>query len=144
MRPLIASALLALPLAACSAEVEDVAGMDTPAPVDQASVATLDADELAIYVESGHAILIDVRTPEEFADGHIAGALNMPVESFDPAAIPLDEYSETILYCRSGRRSAIAADMLSQHLGSEVRHLEGGILAWQDADFPLTAPTSAE
>ena len=106
----------------------------------QAMVETLDTTELATLLESGEVVLVDVRTPEEFAAGRLPGALNAPVETFDATSIPMEEGRETILYCRSGNRSAQAAQMLAEHTGGTVRHLEGGIVAWEDAGEEVIAP----
>lgn len=59
-------------------------------------------------VEQG-AYLVDVRTPEEFATGHLPGALNLPVQRLSAALGALDASKPVVLYCRSGRRSAMAA-----------------------------------
>ena len=63
------------------------------------------------------ALVIDVRTPDEFANGHIDGAINIP---FDQTAqrlndLPSDKTAPIVLYCRSGRRSSVAARTLAQH-----------------------------
>ena len=61
-------------------------------------------------------IIIDVRTPEEFAQGHLAGAVNHNVEdgSLEGALAGLDPAAEYIVYCRSGRRSAIATELMAR------------------------------
>ncbi|WP_340587391.1 rhodanese-like domain-containing protein [Erythrobacter alti] len=133
---LIASAVMAL--AACSDEsglplpeamtVETADATSDPA----AAVETLDSGELSDMIARGEVVLIDVRTPEEFAAGRLPVALNAPVDTFDAASIPIEGGRETILYCRSGNRSGRAAQMLAEHTGTTVRHLEGGITAWQD------------
>lgn len=58
-------------------------------------------------------VLLDVRTPGEFADGHVAGALNIPVDELARRAAELPADKPVVVYCRSGRRSAIAAELLS-------------------------------
>ena len=134
---LIASALLAL--SACNhgrgppTTEAMVAGTIEPTGADAGAVKTLTATELAAMIERGEVVLIDVRTPEEFSSGRLPGALNAPINTFDAASIPVDETRETILYCRSSGRSQRAAEMLAEHIGGTVRHLEGGIIAWQEA-----------
>lgn len=119
---------MALALASCSVSEA------TPLPTDAATVAegvtAIDAKHLAALVAAGKVVLVDVRSPEEFAAGHIAGAINMPLERFDPSAVPHVANKQTVLYCRSGKRSFAAAEMLDETAGSAV-HLDGGILAWQ-------------
>jgi rhodanese-related sulfurtransferase len=60
-------------------------------------------------------VIIDVRTPDEFAAGHIAGAVNIPVEAadFGTRIAELDPQEPYLVYCRSGRRSALAADLMA-------------------------------
>lgn len=78
-------------------------------------------------VETG-AELIDVRTPEEFAEGHLQSATNIPVESddFDAQVGPLDRGTTYVVYCVSGRRAAIAIERM-QGLGFDDVYNAGGI-----------------
>ncbi len=128
-------ALFALAAASLVAPPAVAEGALSEAPAGQ--VETLTAAELAGLLEAGGAVLIDVRSPAEFAGPRLPGALNAPVEQFDPAMVPQDRARETILYCRSDRRSAIAASALAVHWGQRVRHLQGGITAWQEAGLPV-------
>ena len=77
-------------------------------------------------------VLLDVRTPEEFAEGHIAGAVLLPYDQVEQKAtdiLPVKDKS-IIVYCRSGRRSAIAADSLRKLGYKDVKDF-GGISRWQ-------------
>ncbi len=73
--------------------------------------------------------VVDVRTPAEFAAGHVAGAINIDVESADFATriADLDTAGTYAVYCRSGRRSAIAADQLADAGFANVYNLDGGL-----------------
>ncbi|WP_379554050.1 rhodanese-like domain-containing protein [Qipengyuania sp. DGS5-3] len=128
----------ALALSGCSVTVNnnDTRTASSYARDAAPTVETLTATELAALVDSGEVVLIDVRTPAEFAEQRLAGALNAPVQTFDAASIPRDETREVILYCRSSGRSERAAIMLADEWGGTVRHLEGGIIAWNDAGLP--------
>ena len=76
------------------------------------------------------AKLVDVRTPEEFDDGHIEGAVNIPVaELADRFADVGDKAKPVVVYCRSGARSARAKQMLLHEGFSEVHDL-GGMGRW--------------
>jgi rhodanese-related sulfurtransferase len=134
---LLAPTLCGLALAACTPAAAVGESSSAAAP---ASVGTIAATDLSALVAQGKARLIDVRTPEEFASGHIPGATNIPLDTFDPAALGSEDGKETILYCRSGRRSGIAAEKLAEAEGSTVRHLDGGILAWSEAGQPVAEP----
>jgi rhodanese-related sulfurtransferase len=112
---------------------------------NKAEVALISPAELAALIEQGKVVLIDVRTPTEFDEVRLHGALNAPLQTFDPATIPMEDDRETILYCRSSGRSGRAATILADHIGGKVRHMEGGILAWQEAGLPtIPAPKDTE
>ena len=85
------------------------------------------------------AVILDVRTAEEFAEGHIAGALNIDVKddaAFDNGVKALKRDKTYYVYCRSGRRSHKAAAKL-QAAGFSAIDMEGGITAWKDAEMPI-------
>jgi rhodanese-related sulfurtransferase len=89
------------------------------------------------------AQILDVRTKEEFATGHLARAVLIPWTDPDfqaRAAKELDRAKPVFVYCRSGRRSSAAATALVKLGFAEVKNLEGGILAWQKAGQPITKP----
>ncbi|MDJ0979294.1 MAG: rhodanese-like domain-containing protein [Erythrobacter sp.] len=100
----------------------------------------LDAKALGTLVKQEEVFLIDVRTPEEFAEGHMSGAVNVPLDGFDPLYLPDSGGREVILYCRSGRRSWQAAYKYASTHRIEIRHLEGGILAWEQAGYSVVTP----
>ena len=84
-----------------------------------------------------HYVALDVRLNEEFDEGHIPGALLIPLSQLRKRADELDTAARYVAYyCRSGRRSSVAAFLLSQ-LGYEVVSMAGGVLAWSDL---LTEP----
>jgi len=83
--------------------------------------------------------ILDVRTPEEYAEGHIEGALlaNYNGEAFKEDALKvLDKGKKVAVYCRSGRRSALAAEILSKE-GFTLYNLETGINGWTKDNKPL-------
>jgi rhodanese-related sulfurtransferase len=80
--------------------------------------------------------LIDVRTPEEFASGHIAGAINIPVDALQSRLSEVASDQPVVVYCRSGNRSATASQILAQNGYSTIYDL-GGIIAWSEAGFPV-------
>lgn len=80
--------------------------------------------------------LVDVRTPEEFAEGHIKGALNLNYFDSDFAEQfkGVDREGPVYLYCRSGKRSAKAAKVLDSLGFEKIYNLKGGFLAWEKAN----------
>ena len=83
-------------------------------------------------VEKGYTI-IDVRTPEEYAEGHIQGALNINVksETFVTEIENLSKSDTLLVYCRSGRRSLYAAQVMVSIGFQKIYDLEGGFLNWE-------------
>ena len=104
-----------------------------------ASFADMDTDDFARYIKDGSVQLLDVRTPAEYAEGHIAGAKNIDIYDagfMHDAEKTLSKNRPVAVYCRSGRRSADAAARLAA-IGYKVTNLTGGILAWTAAGKPV-------
>lgn len=101
---------------------------------------SLDVEAFAAALERPETTIIDVRTPEEFAEGHLAGALNIDVNGPDFAEriAALDPAGTYAVYCRTGNRSAVAVDHMVDQGFESVYHLGGGIVAWTDAGHPTT------
>ena len=101
---------------------------------------TVSSDDFAQIISDTAAVqLVDVRTKGEYDEGHIEGALLVDFYSYnfkEQAAAKLSKEKAVAVYCRSGRRSASAAQKLVK-LGYEVINLDGGILAWQRAKMPI-------
>jgi len=88
-------------------------GCSTTAESDPVTVRLASAEEAVRMLDE--RTVVDVRTPEEYEAGHIAGAINVPVEAadFGERISQLDRDTAYLLYCRSGRRSAMAADLMA-------------------------------
>jgi rhodanese-related sulfurtransferase len=84
-------------------------------------------------------VIVDVRTPEEFAQGHIEDAVNIDVEdaSFATAIAGLDPEVTYLVYCRTGNRSASAVAQMRSAGLSDVIDVEGGVVSWTEAGLPL-------
>ena len=81
-------------------------------------------------------LLLDVRTSQEFASGHIEGAQNISLQDLPQRMNELPKDKPIVLYCRSGNRSNTAARMLQQAGFTDVYDL-GGVIAWQAQGLPL-------
>jgi thioredoxin 1 len=84
------------------------------------------------------AVIIDVRTPDEFAGGHIANALNIDWNgsSFEQQANKLDKEKPVYVYCLKGGRSASASAKLNEMGFKKIFELEGGMLQWRAENMP--------
>jgi len=89
-------------------------------------------------------VILDVRTPEEFAAGHVPGAVNVVHDQVAARLPELATYKskDVVVYCRSGRRSNLALEVLSANGFERLWHLEGDILAWQAQLRPLETSTA--
>lgn len=97
-----------------------------------------DAQELLTDAPAG-LVVLDIRTPEEFADGHIAGARNLDFYEPDFAASldALDKDLPYFVYCRSGNRSSSAIETMKDLGFAEVYELDGGIVSWAESGLPI-------
>jgi rhodanese-related sulfurtransferase len=118
---LIASALL---LAGCSSST---GAMD------------LGVSEFSIKVAEAGVITLDVRTPIEFAEGHIDGARLIDFQSgnFENEIAALDKNATYAVYCRSGNRSGQAVKVMQDAGFSNVFNMNGGVIDWANAGLPL-------
>lgn len=97
---------------------------------------TLDPDSFENAIRNSDVQVVDVRTPEEFSSKRIPNSINIDIynESFiDSALVRLNKDKPVAVYCRTGRRSASAANALVKQGFKNVINLEGGIFAWLKA-----------
>lgn len=98
-----------------------------------APVSVLSVPEFKKVITDKNIQLVDVRTPEEYAQGHIDGALNINVNSGDFSALigkQLDKNKPVAVYCRSGVRSQTASGVLKDLGFKKIYDLKGGFIAW--------------
>jgi len=84
-------------------------------------------------------VVLDVRTAEEFDNGHIAGAINISHDEIEDKLTILSAYKDklVVVHCRSGRRAQSAENDLLASGFKKLRHLEGDMQAWRAAELPL-------
>ena len=95
--------------------------------------------ELADALQAGGCQLIDVREPVEHAESHVRGAELIPLGQIEARCGELDKSKPVVVMCQAGKRGAAAADKLRALGYSDVRNLEGGILAWKAAGLPCAS-----
>ena len=134
----IAAAVLAVAaitgMSACSS--------DTPAstPVSSAAGQHMAASDFSTAMKQPGTIVLDVRTPAEYASGHLAKAKNIDIEASDFAnrIAGLDKNATYAVYCRSGNRSGTTLEQMTAAGFTHVYDLAGGIGAWQNMGGPMT------
>lgn len=103
------------------------------------NVVNQNSAEFAKTISDKSVVILDVRTAGEFAEGHIAGAINIDVEGmqFDSEMGKLDKRLTYAVYCHSGRRSGIATEKMSLASFPHLYNLTGGILDWTASGHQL-------
>lgn len=139
-------ALAALLLAgAMSVAYTTIATAGEPAAttaVSAVAVAPMSQEALLEHQSShpDHLFVLDVRTPQEYAEGHVPGAVNVPQEQLASRLAEVPKDKDVVIYCRSGRRSVLAADILAANGYSRLSHLEGDMNAWVAKGRPVAKP----
>ena len=103
------------------------------------SIVNENAEAFAATIQNSGVVVLDVRTSGEFESGHIANSVNIDVEagSFENEIANLDKNAQYAVYCHSGRRSGIAAELMEKNGFKEIHNLKDGIISWQAAGYPL-------
>ena len=138
---MIALAVLAAPVAlAADPAPATPSSAKAPAAAPAAVVQPMSQDALLQHLAQHpeHLFLLDVRTPQEYAEGHIAGAVNVPYDQLATRLAEVPKDKDVVLYCRSGRRAGIAADVLAANGYTRLSHLEGDMIAWTEKGRPVT------
>lgn len=112
----------------------------------QSNVNSLSATEFAAKIKELSPTIVDVRTPEEFAKGHIENAQNIDWNGndFREKIAAFDKSKPIFIYCLSGGRSASAASNMQKIGFSNLYELKGGIMKWRGANLPETNENTAK
>ncbi len=131
---MLAAALL---LAACGSQPAPAAvGAAAPAVVN-ISVADLKAQ----LDDKETLLLLDVRSTEEYAnDGYVAGSVLIPLPELERRLRDLPTDRPIVCICRSGNRSTTACDLLTRQGFKQLRNVQGGMIAWGQAGYPIERP----
>jgi len=111
-----------------------VAGDPAPAPVTADQVyERQQQQDASLYV-------LDVRAHEEYAAGHVPGAVNIPHDQVASRLAEVPKDKDVVLYCRSGRRSALASEVLADNGYTRLQLMQGDMPGWMAKDRPVEAP----
>lgn len=108
-------------------------------PVATSPLAPMTQEQLLTHLREhpDHLFVLDVRTPQEYAEGHVPGAVNVPHDQVAARLAEIPRDKDVVLYCRSGRRAQAAADVLATHGYKRMTHLEGDMPAWIERGRPV-------
>ena len=106
---------------------------------EKTGISNISADELQTLLQKEEQILLlDVRTPAEYAQGHIAGSRLLPLSSLGTRTAELPEDVTIVCVCRSGARSMVACENLSRLGFQNLVNLSNGMIGWQMAQLPVS------
>ena len=105
-------------------------------------IKNVDSNTFKELVDAGKGIILDVRTPEEVADGYInnASTINLYDEDFKDKINLIPKDKEIYVYCKAGGRSSEAAELLQSNGFNRIYNLEGGIIKWEENEFSIVKP----
>lgn len=131
----VAAIALLITFSGCHAKNESATVETSPA----SSTQHVNAAEAQKLVAEKNTTVLDVRTPDEFASGHIAGAINIDFHAadFEQKVAALNKATPYLVHCASGRRSEQALPVLQKEGLQTLYHLDGGIQAWEQAGLPI-------
>ena len=106
--------------------------------IAQSKAQDIDQQQLLVdRFEAQPMQLLDVRSNEEYQQGHIKGAVNISFDVISEHTAQLDKERPIVVYCRSGRRAGIAIETLQQLGFTKLYHLDGDMIGWSEKDLPV-------
>jgi rhodanese-related sulfurtransferase len=134
MKWLVLAALLVV--AACGAQPAPAPGGASAAPMGAATISVADLKDQLDRKET--LLLLDVRSAEEYTnDGHVAGSTLIPLPELERRVRELPTDRPIVCICRSGNRSTTACDLLARQGFTQLRNVQGGMIAWAQAGYPI-------
>lgn len=114
-------------------------GTDNPFPAEAHSSVSANRFKAIIDSNTPGTVILDIRTPEEYASGHIKGAVNIDFyqPDFRSKLANLDKALTYLIYCRSGNRTSVAMSLMEKYGFKRVVNLENGIIEWAQNKYTL-------
>jgi len=99
---------------------------------------------IAKLAQGENTVILDVRSVEEFNEGHIPGAINIPNSELKDRITELEEkkLQDLVVYCRSGNRAAFSYQILTENDFEQVEHLVGDFILWEEKNLPIERITA--
>lgn len=100
---------------------------------------TVQAETLFRSLDEAGTTILDVRTPAEYGEGHVPGAVNVPHTAIleNPEILKAYRDQKLVVYCRSGRRAGMALEALEKAGFDHLTHLQGDMMGWQERGLPV-------
>lgn len=140
----LVTVLLLVMAVSCSREKGNPTGPESETPVEESFLKVVNTAEEARALitdnkDDSSFIILDVRTPNEYADGHLEGAINISLNSgnFENEIEILDKNNTYLVYCRSGGRSSSAVSIMQTAGFNYIYNFTGSMIAWLNAGYPV-------
>ncbi len=104
---------------------------------DDNIISTTEAYQVWSQKDKSSFVFLDVRTPDEYQDGHIPGAINMPIQTLSEHLKNVPKNKPLYLYCESGVRASRAASLLRSAGFKQVYNYEPSMRGWRKAHYPI-------
>lgn len=108
-----------------------VVGCNSKGTNSTSSYENISTEEAQSMIAKKEVQILDVRTPEEFAEGHVPEAVNLPLQDLESQVSTLDKNKSYLIVCRSGNRSGQASEILVSKGFSHIYNMEGGMNQWK-------------
>lgn len=106
-------------------------------PSEKAEYVDVSVQKGREMIDTGEVFLLDVRTQEEYNEGHIPGSTLIPVQELETRLNELPQNKKILVYCRSGNRSATASEILIRNGFTQIFNMKGGITEWKNAGYEV-------
>ncbi len=129
-----------LTFSATAALAESNLNSDNTATTANIAVTDVSVSQAVDLINNQNALIIDVRTPEEFSEAHLPNAKNFPIDNLSQDIETIKKLQQDrplLVYCRSGKRSARATEKLKNLGVNSLYNLKGGIKAWSNANYSI-------
>ena len=108
-----------------------------------ANLHKLSPQQVRERIDTGRAVLVDIREADEFARSHVKGAQSQPLSTWEKGHLSIDPDADVVFTCRSGMRTAGACDRLAARVNGDAFVLDGGLDAWAKAGLPVETNADA-
>jgi phage shock protein E len=115
------------------------AGAGEPSGTQASPVAVMTQEQLVEHLtrHPQHLFVLDVRSPQEYAEGHVPGAVNVPHDQLASRLAEVPKDKDVVVYCRTGRRTALATEVLAANGYKRISRLEGDMQGWAARGRPV-------
>jgi rhodanese-related sulfurtransferase len=111
--------------------------LSSTTPSEKAKYVDVSVQQGKEMIDNGEVFILDVRTQEEYNEGHIMGSILIPVDEFDSRLKELSRDKKILVYCRTGHRSLTASEKLGNSGFTQLYNMKGGITEWKNAGYDV-------